>query len=153
MKNDLIIFGAKYLFIFSILIAGLVYLKLSRSRRLQFAGSVIIGGILAVILVKVLGKLYYHPRPFTVTHVKPLVAHAADNGFPSEHATYTATIAAAIYFYRKKLAILAFALAILVGYSRVLAHVHSALDILAGLAAGIVAGACGYYLSRRFFKD
>ena len=153
MKNDLIIFGAKYLFILAILIAALVYFKLTRNRRLQFAAAIILGGLLAVILVKILGKLYYHPRPFTLTGVKPLVSHAPDNGFPSEHATYTTVVATTLYFYRKQFAALAFIVAILVSYSRVLAHVHSTVDILAGIIAGVVAGICGYYLARQFFKE
>ncbi len=44
-----------------------------------------LGGLATVGLVKLGGLLYAHQRPFVVHHVLPLVAHAADNGFPSDH--------------------------------------------------------------------
>src|SRR5579862_3053467 len=145
MKNDLIIFGAKYLFLVSVLITFFVFFKLNGRRRWQFLIAMIMAGLASVIFVKLLGKLYFHPRPFVLEHIKPLVAHGADNGFPSEHATYTAAIASVLYFYKEKLGIAAFIIAVLVGFSRVLAHVHSPIDVLAGLAIGIIAGAAGYF--------
>lgn len=152
MKDSLIIFGAKYLVVFVVLMVIVTGLKLSRKKQLEFLASLIIAGAIAGLLVKLLSKLYFNPRPFVSGHIQPLFAHAADNGFPSEHASYAATIAAVIYFYRKKFAAVAAILTVLVGLSRVLAHVHSPVDILAGLAVGVVAGYAGYYLGSRFVK-
>lgn len=152
MKNDLIIFGAKYLFIFVVLIAALTWLKVKGKARTQFLAGLIIAAVISVILVKIMGKLYYHPRPFVGAGVAPLVPHTPDNGFPSEHTTYTATISTVIYFYRRKFAAIAFGLALLVGISRVLAHVHSPIDILAGIAVGVAAGVAGYMVAGRFVK-
>ena len=44
-----------------------------------------LAGLLTVGVVKLAGALYAHPRPFVVFHAAPLVAHAADNAFPSDH--------------------------------------------------------------------
>lgn len=99
--------------------------------------------IFALILTKIAGSLYFHPRPFVAQHIKPLIPHGADNGFPSEHTVAAVTLATAVFFYRKKFAAWAFGLAVAVGISRMLAHVHSLIDIIGGLAIGAAAGYLG----------
>jgi undecaprenyl-diphosphatase len=112
----------------------------------------VIAVLIAVILAKIAGSLYFHPRPFVTEHIKPLVSHGADNGFPSEHTIAAMTLATVIYFYRKKFAAIAFLLAIFVGLGRVLAHVHSPIDIAGGLIIGLVAGYLGYLIGLRATK-
>lgn len=145
--DSLIIFGAKYLFVFVVLVAGLAWLRVNRRHKLQFALAVITAGIIALILDKLAGRLYYDPRPFVSHALKPLIAHAADNGFPSEHTIFTFTVSMATYFYSRKLGTVAFVLALLVGISRVAAHVHSPIDIAGGIVIGIFAGWAGYHLA------
>ena len=146
--NSLIIFGAKYLFIIVALIYVLAWAQANRKYKIQMAAALILAGIIAVILDKIAGKLYYDPRPFVTHHIKPLVAHSADNGFPSEHTLFTMAVSAVLVFFRPKLGILSFILAILVGVSRVAAHVHSPIDIVGGALMGIAAGAAGYYFTK-----
>jgi undecaprenyl-diphosphatase len=145
--NDLIIFCAKYLFIVVALLFLLAWAQANRKEKFKMAVAVIIAGIIAVVLDKLVARLYYDPRPFVTHSVKPLVAHAADNGFPSEHTTFTMTLSAVLIFYRPKLAKLSFALALLVGIGRIAAHVHSPIDIVGGIAIGLIAGYLGYYLT------
>lgn len=146
MKNDIIIFCAKYLVFIVALIAVAYWVRLNKNRKIQLAWSVVAGVIAALVLAKVAGKFYYHPRPFVVDHIKPLVAHGNDNGFPSEHTAVAMTLATVLYFYRRKLAAGLFVLSVLVGLGRIWAHVHSPLDILGGLVIGLVGGLIGYYL-------
>jgi len=150
--DSIIVFGAKYLFVFVVLVFCWGWLKANRSYKIQMAAAIIAAGIVAAILDKIAGKLYYDPRPFVTHHITPLVAHAADNGFPSEHTLFTFTVAAVLYFYRPRLSYLAFGLALLVGISRVAAHVHSPIDIIGGLVMGIAAGWAGYFLAARYVK-
>lgn len=145
--DSLIIFGAKYLFLFVVLIGLIVWLQLPRRHKLELALALIVAVIIAVIIDKIAGWLYYDPRPFTNHSFKPLVAHTADNGFPSEHTLYTFMISAVIYAYRRNLAILAAGLALLVGISRVAAYVHSPIDIIGGIIFGIIAGYGGYRIA------
>jgi undecaprenyl-diphosphatase len=144
--HSLIIFGAKYLFIALPILYLLAWLQANRKYKVELAVAFVVAGILAAIFDKVGAKLYYDPRPFVSHHLTPLVQHAADNGFPSEHTIFTITIATLLIFYRPKLGALAFLLGLLVGISRVAAHVHSPIDIIGGLLMGVVAGAAGYYL-------
>jgi undecaprenyl-diphosphatase len=147
--DPLIIFLAKYLIVGVILVLAITWLKLSARGRKELVVAVIIAGLIAAVLTKLTGKIYFHPRPFAVQHIKPLIPHAADNGFPSEHTVLAMTLTAVIYYYRKKLALAAFVLTLGVGIGRVLAHVHSPLDIVGGLAVGAAAGALGFYSSQK----
>jgi undecaprenyl-diphosphatase len=146
--HSIIVFCAKYLFVFVVLVFGWGWLQANRKKKLSMAAAIILAGIAAAILDKLAGKLYYDPRPFVTHHITPLVAHAADNGFPSEHTLFTFTIATVLYFYRPKLSYLAFGLALLVGIGRAAAHVHSPIDIIGGIILGVIAGWSGYRLSR-----
>lgn len=147
--DNVIIFCAKYLIIFVVLIFIWAWLKAPRRLKEQMAAAIVLAGIIAGILDKIAGKLYYDPRPFVSHHVTPLVSHAADNGFPSEHTILSFTIAAVLYFYRPKMGYLAFGLAALVAFGRMAAHVHSPIDIIGGIAIGLVAAVAGNYLAKR----
>lgn len=146
--DSLIVFGAKYLFVAVILIVAYVWLRQSRRRKLEMVAVVVLAGILAFIASRIAGKIYYDPRPFFTHHVKPLVPYSGDNGFPSDHSLLTMTLAAATYFYHKKWGLLAGAIAVLVGVSRILAHVHSPIDVLGAWVISLAAAAAAYYFWR-----
>jgi len=148
--DSLIIFGAKYLFLAVVLIFCVAWLQASRKFKVNMALAIVLAGVVAGILDKTAAKLFYDPRPFVSQHITPLVSHAADNGFPSEHTLFTFVIAAVLYFYRPKLSYLAFGLAAIVGVSRVAAHVHSPIDIIGGIIFGLVAGYTGYFLTAKY---
>lgn len=141
--DSLIIFGAKYLFVALPLLFVLALYQASRPDRKRLIIAIVVAVVLAAILDKISSKLYYDPRPFVTHHVKPLVTHAADNGFPSEHTLFCFTFAAVIYLYRQRLGWLALGLSLLVGISRVAAHVHSPIDIIGSIAMGLAAGYAG----------
>jgi len=108
-----------------------------------------LGGLATVVLVKLSGLIYAHQRPFAVHHVLPLVAHAADNGFPSDHSA-AAGLAVAYLWPRSRLsAYIALAFGLLVGAARVAAQLHWPIDIVAGGAFGLAGGACAYLILQR----
>lgn len=150
--DTLIIFSAKYLMVVIVVLLAYIWFKESSLRRRQIIGAVIIAGILAFLFSKFAGKLYYDPRPFVSRGIKPLIAHGADNGFPSEHAIFCMTLTTVIFFYRKQLAYWAALVTILVGSARVLAHVHSPIDIAAGIVLGIFAGWLGYFATTKMVR-
>lgn len=148
--DTLTIWGAKYL-IFIIGLAAIVLALLKyREKRWRFIGAIVAAGIISVVLAKLAGKLYYHPRPFVVENIKPLIAHANDNGFPSDHTTGSAVIATIVYLYNKKVGLIFFVLAVVVGLGRIGAHLHSPIDIIGGLLVGIFAGWAGVALIGKF---
>lgn len=148
--DGIITFCAQYLIIAVALVYVYIFFKLSPKSRKQFIAVTVAALVIAAILDKLAGALYYDPRPFVSHSVKPLFAHGADNGFPSDHTLFSTTIAAVLYFYRKKFAAIAFVLAVIIGSARVAAHVHSPIDIIGGLVLGAIAGWAGYRLAVRF---
>lgn len=127
---------------------GLAWLCVAKDHKLEFILAAVLAGILAFVMAQIAGKLYYDPRPFVAEHLIPLVSHGADNGFPSDHALFTMTLTAITYFYNKKAATVMLVLTVLVSVARVLARVHSPLDIGAAWLLGVIGAGLGYYLTR-----
>lgn len=149
--NFLIIFCAKYLLFVVALGLTVAWLRVGREAKKQFLVAAVLAGIIALVLSRIGGTLYFDPRPFVTEHVKPLISHAADNGFPSDHALLTMTLTAVTYFFSKKIAGVMLVLTILVGVARVLAKVHSPIDIAGGWLCGIIGAIAGFYLMRYLF--
>lgn len=151
--DSVIIFCAKYLFAAVILLYVLAVYQASKRDRKALVIAVVIAGITAVILDKLSGKLYYDPRPFVTHNVTPLIKHAADNGFPSEHTILSMTIAILLFYYRRRLGALAIVIAYIVGVARIAAHVHSPIDIIGGIVIGIIAAAAGYFAAKKLLDE
>ena len=149
--NTIIIFCAQYLFLFVILGVAIAWLRTARQTKLRFAVAAIAAGLLALAMSRVAAKLYFDPRPFVTEHVKPLIAHAADNGFPSDHALLTMTLTAITYFFSRKTAAVLLLFTVFVGLARIAAKIHSPLDIAAGWLIGVIGAVVGYYLVRWAF--
>ncbi len=146
--NHLIAFVAQYaVFLLPILI-GVIFLRIPRDKRLSFLITLAIGGVLGLIGIFLASHMFYDPRPFMSSHVVPLFSHAADNGFPSDHMTLGATLAFIGYAYSKKIGMVMIPIALAVGAARVLAHVHSWIDIFGGIGVAFVATLLAVQLSR-----
>lgn len=135
--DTLIILTAEYLYLFVILIAAVYISTLNKVGKIQIAKLSLFTLPLAYIVSKILELFIYDPRPFVVEHIKPLIAHAADNGFPSDHTLLTMTIASIIFVYNRKLGVILAGLAIAIGAARVFAGVHHPFDIIGSIAIAI----------------
>jgi undecaprenyl-diphosphatase len=152
--NELIIIGAKYLFIVSVLVWTGFWFMLPASRKRNFVILTLGAGVLAFIGAQVAGHFIYIERPFVVGHFEPLIAHAAGNGFPSDHTLLASLLGFAVYSYSKKTGIALLIIALMVGVSRVAAGVHHPLDVAAsfaisGLAVVVTRILLNSYLNRR----
>ncbi|EKD46745.1 MAG: undecaprenyl pyrophosphate phosphatase [uncultured bacterium] len=132
--ENLIIFGARYLTAVMILIAGVYFLRQAREKKIEMVMFAIITLPAIFLISRIASLLYFNPRPFVVGNFVPLIEHANNNGFPSDHTLLSAAIAMVIFFYNKKLGSLLLFLALLVGVARILAGVHHALDIAGSFA-------------------
>lgn len=148
--DAIIVFCAQYLFLLVILLELLAVMRLGKGtdEKVKFLVAIILAGVIAFILSRIASKVYYDPRPFVSEHVKPLFAHAPDNGFPSDHALLTGTLTAIAYFYNRKYANMMLVPTLIIGAARVLAKVHSPLDIGGGWVFGIVGAFAAYYIVR-----
>lgn len=128
------IFGAKYLYMVIVIIAGLVFLTFPLTEKKRIVILAAVSFPLVYLLAKVGSHFYFDPRPFVVGHFTPLVAHSADNGFPSDHVLLTSAIATLFYPFSKKTSYWLFALAGIVAVSRVYVGVHHTVDVLGSFA-------------------
>lgn len=139
---------ATYSLFLVLLIAAGAWLTLDRPRKVEFVVAGVIALAVVGVLIVVGGMIWTDPRPFVVDGVAPAIAHAADNGFPSDHTAAAGALAGLVLAYRRRLGALLVLLALGVGLSRVAAHVHHVPDILGGLAFGLLAAAVGIFLAR-----
>jgi undecaprenyl-diphosphatase len=103
--------------------------------------------VAAVAIAALVAHFVFEARPFVTdgsTHL--LIKHAADNGFPSDHTTFSFAVAGAMLAWKRSLGLVCLALASLVGLSRIYVGVHWPSDIaggaIVGLGAGFVIGRC-----------
>ncbi|HEX2349074.1 MAG TPA: phosphatase PAP2 family protein [Ktedonobacterales bacterium] len=132
--------------------------------------SAVVGVGLALCLNILLGALIFEPRPF-ISHpslAHKLIAHAADASFPSDHEAVAMSIALTLVFYviwllgrfsRERAgarlgrvapallgALLAVAMAVLIGFARVYVGVHYPIDIVGGAVCAAVGVALAFGL-------
>lgn len=136
--NTLIAFGAKYLFLAIPLATLWVWWQLPKERRLPFAIQAVGAGVLALILAKAGGHFIVSTRPYIAQNLMPLISASRDNGFPSDHTLLSATLALLVLTVRRPLGAVLLVLALCVGVCRVLALVHSPIDIVGSFGIALV---------------
>ena len=96
---------------------------------------------LGLLVAKVISELVDRARPFVADPhgVHLFAGHAADPGFPSDHATAAFAIATAIVLRKRKAGIVALIAAAVLSVGRVALGVHYPSDVLAGAAVGAAA--------------
>jgi undecaprenyl-diphosphatase len=134
--TELVVVVASYAVYLIPLAAVLVWLWVPRTQKLPLAAVGVLTVALAVVAILLAGLAWTDPRPFVVDGRAPLIPHGPDNGFPSDHSTLGAAIAAALLPWRRWLAGGLLVLAAGVGVARVAAHVHHVPDIIGGLLIG-----------------
>ncbi len=136
--------------LFAVALGALVcWLRTARPDRLPYAVEGVIAVALVAVAVKGLGALWVDPRPFVVDHTTPLIAHGADNGFPSDHTALATAVAAVTFAWHRRSGAVLLAVAVVLGAARVAAHVHHVPDILGGLVAGVLAALLATLVARR----
>jgi undecaprenyl-diphosphatase len=116
-------------------LAALLLAAWFRGTRHAAFRSAVSGG-LGLGAAQLLGLVHYQALPFVLGLGRPLIIHAADNGFPSDHATLCFAVAASLLLSGSRLGPAAILLAALVGFARIFVGVHFPFDVLAGTALG-----------------
>ena len=114
--DQLFIFGAKYIFLLSIVIFVYYFFKLEDKKKFLKLSIPAMG--LAYVLGLISRLLFYNPRPFIVSNFKPLIDHVADNGFPSDHTLLVASIASVVTVFNKKIGIILWLITLMVAVSK-----------------------------------
>lgn len=140
LEDPVLVYSNAAELLFLALLTGLFVFTRGYARQFARRG-VIAAGISAAValgIAQVISNLVARPRPF-VGHagsVHLFAQHVADPGFPSDHATASFAIAAAILLRSRRWGLVTLAAATLLSVSRVALGVHYPSDVIAGAALG-----------------
>lgn len=125
-----------------LVISGPLIIWSLRKRWWRGAPVVIMAGLTSLLVGKVMSLLYQPAvaRPFLELGVTPGAAYIDNPGFPSDHALLATVTVVAVYAVTRRrwvVGLLA-AMVIVMCIGRVIALVHTPLDVIAGIVAGLV---------------
>lgn len=127
-------------------VVGIYWLVKKKPNLKVLAPYVLMAGITSLLVAKLVSLLpVQQARPFLEKGVEAGAAFINNPGFPSDHALVATVVVMAVYVltpYRKTAYVL-MGLTVLMCIARVLALVHTPLDIFGGIVAGL-AGAAWY---------
>lgn len=151
MIMNIVQFAADYLVVPIALAGAIVMLIVPKAERHQVWGRAILTGLTALLFAKVMSLWYQGERPFETLGVAPGAAFLPNPGFPSDHALLVFTVVCVVWATtrRKYLTIILLGAAIVVSVGRVVALVHTPLDVVGGFACAALAAVAVY--GRRFF--
>lgn len=113
----------------------------------------IFSGFFARIFKELVVVFYNRPRPFSeLEDIVVLIEKESFSSFPSGHAIFFFALITPIFIFNRKLGIISFIFAFLMGMSRVISGVHWPSDILAGASVGILIGVSVYYLRAVLYR-
>lgn len=140
------------LFLAGLLVLGLAGLLLHRRRLTAASALAGVAACAGLAVAAVVGRLVDRPRPF-VAHPRAIhafLAHAADPGFPSDHATAAFAIAAVLLLVLGVRTLPVLLAAVALAVSRVLVGIHYPADVLAGAVLGTTAAVLVVLAARRW---
>lgn len=109
----------------------------------EAAVRALLTAIAALTMSKLIGLMWFHPRPFMAGIGQSFLQHAPDSSFPSDHATSMFSVALALMLCRLR-EVRRFGLALLmlgavVAWARVFLGVHWPLDMIAAFVVASLA--------------
>lgn len=145
-------FAADGLLAVIVLVGGVALLKaIPKNKILTYYPFAIMAGLTALLIGKLMSLLYQPAvaRPFLELGVAPGALYIDNPGFPSDHALLGGVVALAVYALTpyRKLSILLGITVLVMGTARVLALVHTPLDVVGGIIAALLGGL--WYFTRR----
>jgi undecaprenyl-diphosphatase len=148
--DTVIIFCATYVIILPVAVFLYYFLRESRYRKIENIVHALVICIVSYAIAKLLGHFYYDPRPFVVDGSIPLIPHAPDNGFPSDHTLLASALAAIVMCYRARAGYLLWLVALVIGAARVYAGVHHPIDILGSILIVLAVATAVHYMEKRW---
>ena len=146
------IFAAKYLIALPVLILGVYFLMKPWREQKNMMLFAIPAALFAYVLALIAGHLYFDPRPFVVGHFTPLIPHAADNGFPSDHTLLASALAAIGMYWNRRLGLSLWTIAAIIAVARVYVGVHHTIDVVGSMLIALAGTAAWHAAYRRFLQ-
>lgn len=121
--------------------------------KLTYYPYVIMAGLTSLLTGKLMSLLYQPTaeRPFIEQGLVAGAAYIDNPGFPSDHVLLATIVALTVIVFVKKrwLAIAMIVTVGAIGVGRILALVHTPLDVIGGIIAGLSGGVWYYALTKR----
>jgi len=153
MNQDFIISVAADGAMIPIILVGcymLVY-KIPKGQRISAYSRILVAGLTAYLFAKLIGTIYQpsNLRPFELLGKTAGASFLHNPGFPSDHILLASVITCAVWFETKQKLItwILTLLVIIVGVGRVMALVHTPIDVLGGVVIALVGSL--WYLNTR----
>ena len=123
-----------------VLLAGYALLAwIPNKQKFAVYKQILMVGLTTYLLAKLMGAVYQPSmeRPFELLGMAPGASYLPNPGFPSDHALFAVFLTLAVWFAtkRKTASLVLVSLTLLMCIGRVLALVHTPLDIFGGIAA------------------
>jgi len=130
--------------------------KIPRGQRLESYKRVLMAGLTAYLLAKLIGSVYQpsSERPFEILGAVAGATYLNNPGFPSDHTLFLMAITCAVWFEtrQKVISIILLLLVISVCFGRVIALVHTPMDVIGGVLIAL-AGSVWYLGSKAEFNQ
>jgi len=147
--DALIVFGAKYLIYVVVLIFAAFLASAWSWRKAVLTTSSLVAGY---AVARIAGAFYHHVQPFAAQNFTPLIAHAVDNAFPSDHTVIAGVLASVALLYNRTLGSILWILTIALGVARVYAGVHYPTDIIASVIIALAVTFGAHTLLSRYLR-
>lgn len=125
--------------------------KIPKEGRFQAYVRILMAGLTSYLIAKFVASIYQpqFERPFEILGVEPGALYLNNPGFPSDHALFVTAITAAVWFETKmkKTTLVLAGLVVLICVARVLALVHTPLDVIGGVVIGLIGAV--WYLNKK----
>jgi membrane-associated phospholipid phosphatase len=137
MQAFLIRVAADYTIIAIVLIGAYALIfKIPKGKRFKAYTRILVAGLTAYLLAKLVATVFQPDslRPFELLGKAAGASYLQNAGFPSDHVLFATAITCAVWFETKQ-KVLTWILAVLVvivGVGRVLALVHTPIDVIGG---------------------
>jgi undecaprenyl-diphosphatase len=142
--NDYALTTAMILLLFGLWFSGRSSKVREQNQRAVL--SAIASMLLGNAFVKALNLLFYRPRPFADHTVTLLFYRPSDSSFPSNPTSIGFCIATSVWWFDRKMGVVLYVLASLLGLARMCGGVHYPSDILGGALIGLFSA---YLIVRR----
>lgn len=122
--------------------------KIPNKNKLESYKRILLAGLTAYLAAKIIG-FFYQPsglRPFEMLGTVAGAAYLDNPGFPSDHILFVTAITCAVWFETKErfISLVLVALVFVIGLGRVMALVHSPLDVVGGVLIALI-GSVWYF--------
>ena len=114
-------------------------------RRARYSRALMMA-LTALLIAKTASLLYHGVRPFVAMGTAPKAAYLQNGGFPSDHVLLVSTITLLVWANTRnsKLSMTLLMLSVLVAIGRVLALVHTPIDVTGAMVCALLAAQLWY---------